>query len=156
MKTTRLAVLLAVAAACAPKLLPGTDVKETRETRAIYDVIQQWVKAMNERNAAGVLAVVAPDYYDDAGTPDPSDDLDRQKLEKSVAEDLAKVEGSRLAVTIRRIDVDSGAATATAELYYDSYYRVQTASGAIPRRDSDVYRLRLKKADGAWKIASGL
>ncbi len=155
MKKT-LALALAAAAACAPKLLPGTDVKETRDTRAIYDVIQQWVKAMNDRNAAGVLALVAPDYYDDAGTPDPADDMDRSKLEKSLAEDFARVEGQKLGVTIRRIDVDDAAGTATAELYYDSYYRVRTPAGEVPRRDSDVYRLRLKKIDGAWKITGGL
>ncbi len=155
MKKTGLALVLAVAA-CAPKLLPGTDVKETRDTRAIYDVIQQWVKAMNEKNVAGVLALVAPDYYDDAGTPDPSDDMDREKLERTLAEDFARIEGQKLGVTIRRIDVDGAAGTATAELYYDSYYRVRTPAGEIPRRDSDVYRLRLKKLADAWKITGGL
>ncbi len=156
MKKTLALLLAAAAAACAPKLLPGTDVAETRETRAIYDVIQQWVKAMNDRNAPGVLALVAPDYYDDAGTPDPADDMDRAKLERTLAEDFARVEGSKLGVTIRHIDVDDAAGTAVAELYYDSYYRVQTPSGTIPRRDSDVYRLRLKKVAGAWKISGGL
>ncbi len=154
MTTTRLALLLALGAACAPRLLPGTDVKETTDTRAIYDVIQQWVNAMNARDVPGVLALVAPDYFDDAGTTDPSDDLDRGRVEKALTEDLARVEGSKLSVTIRRIDADG--ANATAELYYDSYYRVQTPSGAMPRRDSDVYRLKLKKLGGAWKITSGL
>jgi ketosteroid isomerase-like protein len=154
MKTTRLALLLALSAACAPSLLPGTDVKETKDTRAIYDVIQKWVDAMNARDVPAVLGVVAPDYFDDAGTPDPADDLDRGKLEKALGEDLARVEGSKLAVTIRRIDPTGDAATA--ELYYDSYYRVQTPSGPVPRRDSDVYRLKLKREGGAWKITSGL
>jgi ketosteroid isomerase-like protein len=154
MKTLRLAILLVLAAACAARVLPGTDVRDTHDTRAIYEVIQQWVKAMNERNAPGVLALVAPDYFDDAGTPDPSDDLDRGRLEKAITEDLARVEGSKLAVTIRRIDVEG--ATSNAELFYDSYYRVQTPTGTIPRRDTDVYRLKLKKIDGAWKIAAGL
>ena len=156
MKTIRIAILLALAA-CGLRTLPGTDVPETRDTRAVYDVIQQWVTAMNERNAAGVLAVTAPDYFDDAGTPDPADDLDRARLDQVLPEVLAKIEGSKLGVTIRRIDVDKEGATATAELYYDSYYRVQTPSNQpVPRRDSDVYRLKLKKDQGAWKIAAGL
>ena len=151
-----LALVLAVAAGCAPKLLPGTDVKETKDTRAIYDVVQRWAKAMNAKDVAGVLALVAPDYYDDAGTADPRDDMDLSRLEKTLGEDFARVEGQKLGVTIRRIDVDDLAGTALAELYYDSYYRVQTPTGAIPRRDSDVYRLRLKRIDGAWKIVGGL
>jgi ketosteroid isomerase-like protein len=154
MKTHVLAILLALAAACAPRLLPGTQVEETPDTRAIYDVVGQWVKAMNDRDAAGVLALVSPDYFDDAGTPDPTDDLDRAALEKAVTGDLGRVEGSKLAVTIRRIDVAGDAATA--ELYYDSYYRVTTPAGAVPRRDSEVYQLELAKAGGAWKITGGL
>ena len=45
---------------------------------------------------------------------------------------------------------------AFAELFYETYYRVQTPAGAIPRRDSDVHRLQLRRIDGAWKITSGL
>jgi ketosteroid isomerase-like protein len=154
MKTIGLAILLAVAAGCGARVLPGTDIRDTRDTRAIYDIIGQWVKAMNARDAGAVLAVVSPDYFDDAGTPDPADDLDRERLEKALVDDFARVEGAKLAVTVRRIDVEGDGATA--ELFYDSYYRVQTPAGAIPRRDSDVYRLRLKKAGGEWKIVGGL
>jgi len=120
----------------------------------IYGVVQEWVKAMNERNAAGVLAQVAPDYFDDAGTPEPGDDLDRERLEKAIAADLARIEGSKLAVTLRRIEVQNE--TAFAEIFYDSYYRVQTTVGPVPRRDSDVHRMRFRKLDGKWKIAGGL
>ncbi len=148
------ALLALLVGACTPRLLPGTQIEETRQTRPIYDVVKAYAEAMQKKDAAAVLALVAPDYFDDAGTPDPSDDLDRGRLEKALTEDFARVEGSKLAVTIRRIDVTGD--TATAELYYDSYYRVQTPAGAVPRRDSDVYRLKLKKVDGAWKIAAGL
>lgn len=155
--TIRLALpllALALAAACSPRRLPGTDIRDTSETRAIYGVVQEWVKAMNERSAPGVLAVVAPDYFDDAGTPEPGDDLDRERLEKTLTADLARVEGAKLAVTIRRIEVQEE--SAFAELFYDSYYRVQTAVGPVPRRDSDVYRMRLKKVAGRWMIVGGL
>jgi ketosteroid isomerase-like protein len=145
---------LLAAAACSPRRLPGTDIRDTSETRAIYGVVQEWVKAMNERNAAGVLAQVASDYFDDAGTPEPGDDLDRERLEKAIAADLARIEGSKLAVTLRRIEVQNE--TAFAEIFYDSYYRVLTTVGPVPRRDSDVHRMRFRKLDGKWKIAGGL
>jgi hypothetical protein len=156
MKTTRLALLLALAAGCGLRTLPGTTVPETKDTRAIYEVVQQWVQAMNDRNASAVLALAAPDYFDDSGTPDPADDLDRERLEKTLPETLARVEGAKLGVTIRSIDVDKQKGTGTAELYYDSYYRVRTPHDPVPRRDSDVYRLKLKQVAGAWKITSGL
>jgi ketosteroid isomerase-like protein len=148
-------LLLAVAgAACSPKRLPGTDIRETDDTRAIYAVVQEYVRAMNARDGAAVLAQVSPDYFDDAGTPEPADDLDRERLEKALVEDLARVESTKLGVTLRKIEVQGDAGFA--EIFYDSYYRVQTPSGPVARRDSDVHRLRLKRLDGAWKIQGGL
>lgn len=154
--TNRLLLVLVAlaAAACAPKRIPGTDIEDTRENRAVYSVIDDYVKAMNQRDAGAVLTHVADDYFDDAGTPEPADDLDRGRLEKALAEDLARVEAAKLAVSLRKIEVVGD--TAFAEIFYDSYYRVQTPGGAVPRRDSDVHRIRLKKVAGLWKIAAGL
>jgi ketosteroid isomerase-like protein len=158
--TKRLALPLAaplallLAAACTPARIPGTDIADTRENRAVYAVVDEYVKAMNKRDADAVLALVAPDYFDDAGTPDPGDDLDRGRLEKVLKQDLGRVETEKLSVSLRRIEVQEAAAFA--EIFYDNYYRVQTPAGPIPRRDSDVHRIRLKKIDGKWKIAAGL
>lgn len=151
----RLAIPLALlVAACTPKRIPGTEVRDTEENRAVYAVVEAYVRAMNQRDAAGVLAQVSPDYFDDAGTAEPGDDLDRERLGKALAADLARLETVKLAVSFRKIEVQGDAAFA--EIFYDSYYRVQTPAGPIPRRDSDVNRIRLKKIAGEWKITSGL
>lgn len=154
--TNRLALPLSLvlAIACTPARIPGTDIADTRENRAVFDVIDEYVRAMNKRDPAAVLALVSADYFDDAGTPDPGDDLDRERLEKALETDLKRVETEKLAVSLRKIEVQDGAAFA--EIFYDNYYRVQTPAGAIPRRDSDVHRIRLKKVDGKWKITAGL
>ncbi len=142
------------ASACSAKRIPGTEIRDTKDNRAVYDVVDEYVRAMNKRDPNAVLALVSPDYFDDAGTPDPADDLDREHLEKALVQDLARVENERLAVTMRKIDVTDG--TAYAEIFFDNYYRVQTPAGAVPRRDTDVHRIRLKKIDGQWKIYAGL
>jgi ketosteroid isomerase-like protein len=149
-----LLLLTLAGAACSPKRLPGTDIRETQDTPAIYGVVQEYVRAMNARDATAVLAQVAPDYFDDAGTPEPADDLDRQRLEKAIAEDLARIETTKLSVTLRKIETQDDAAFA--EVFYDSYYRVQTPAGPVARRDSDVHRIRLKRVEGAWRISGGL
>jgi hypothetical protein len=154
--TNRLAIplLALLAAGCSSKRIPGTEIRDSAENRAIYSVVEDYVEALNKRDPAGVLTQVAPDYFDDAGTPEPTDDLDRERLEKALAEDLARVEGAKLAVSLRKIEVQGE--TAFAEVFYDSYYRVQTPAGPVPRRDSDVHRIRLKKVGPNWKIAAGL
>ena len=149
-----LSAAIFVLAACAPPRIPGTEIIDNRENRAVYEVVRTYQQALERRDAPAILALVAQDYFDNAGTPEPGDDMDRARLEKSLPADLAKLEGVRLEVTIRKIDVQGD--TATAEVFYESYYRVETPSGAVPRRDSDLHQVHLKKVEGAWKITSGL
>lgn len=149
-----LPLALLVAAACSPRLIPGTTIRDTKDNRAVYEVVDAYVRAMNKRDPAAVLALVAPDYFDDAGTPEPEDDIDHERLVKVLPEDMKRLETERLAVTVRDIEVQDGAAFA--EIFFDNYYRVETPAGAIPRRDTDVQRIRMKKIGGQWKIVAGL
>lgn len=149
-----LLALLALAAGCKPSLLPGTEIPETRDTRAVYDVLQAYRTALEKRDPKAVLALVAPTYYDTAGTPEPGDDLDRAGLEASLEKDLPRTEGQKLDFTIRKIEVAGD--DAFADIFYDSFYRVKAGSALVPRRDSDMNRVRLRRIDGAWKFVSGL
>jgi hypothetical protein len=153
----RLALLpLAVlaATACAPHRIPGTDIEDTKDTRAIFDVIQTYGRGMQTRDARTVLSVVSKQYYDDAGTPDPVDDMDYERLEKTLSADLAKLEAVRLELTIRKIGIDRD--QAFADVLYDAWYRIQTPGVVVPKRESDVHRMRFKKEAGGWKIVAGL
>jgi len=141
-------------AACAPRLLPGTSIQDTSETRPVYEVIRAYGDAMQRKDAAAVLALVAPDYFDSAGTPGPEDDMDRAALERSMATDLAKVDSFKLDLGVKKIEVRG--AEAFAEIFYDGYFRVVTAGGAVPKRESDLHRMQFRKVGKDWKIASGL
>lgn len=150
-----LAALAAVTlAACTPSLIPGTDVRNTRENREVYGVIRAYAAALQTKDAAKVLALVAPDYFDGAGTPAPDDDLDRAGLERALATDLAKVDSLKLELGVKKIEVSGE--LAQADLYYDNYFRVVTAGGAVPKRQSDLHRMMFKKVGEDWKITSGL
>ncbi len=152
--TKRLLVLALAAAGCAPSLIPGTQVNDTTDNRAVYQVVQTYREAMDRRDAAAVLALVAPDYFDTAGTPAPEDDVNRAILEQRVPQDLAKVDAVKLEISVRKIEVKGD--RAEAEVFYDGWYRVKTPSGAVPRRDSDVHRMKLRKVEGRWLFTGGL
>lgn len=144
----------AAAAGCAGPRLPGTDIEETSDTRAIYDVVASYRQAMEKQDAQAVLALVAPDYLDTAGTPEPGDDLDRAKLAEALPQDLAKMKSLRIDFAIRKIEVADD--RARAEVFYEAFYQVETPNGVVPRRDSDVNQLQLRRADGRWLVTSGL
>jgi hypothetical protein len=146
--------LALAAAACSPRKIPGTEIDSTADTRAIFGVIQTYRQAMEKKDTPAVLSLVAPEYFDTAGTPDPGDDMDRARLEAALAEDLARAETVRLDLTVRRIDVKGD--DAEAEVFYEAWYRVKTPTGVVPRRDSDVHRMKLKRIGKDWKLTSGL
>jgi len=148
------ALSAATLAACSPSLIPGTDVKNTRENREVYGVIKAYAEALQKKDAAGVLKLVAPDYYDGAGTPGPDDDLDRAGLERVLATDLGRIDSLKLELGVKKIEVQG--AEARADLYYDNYFRVVTPTGAVPKRESDLHRMVFKRIGADWLITSGL
>jgi hypothetical protein len=153
-RTALLALAAALATGCAPKVFPGTEIPITNDTRAIYDTLEHYRQALEKRDVDGILALVAPSYYDTAGTPDPSDDLDRPRLEAALRDQLPKAESLKVDFTVRRIDVAGD--DAQAEIFFDSFYRVKTPTTQVPRRDSDVQRLKLRRIDNRWLFTSGL
>jgi hypothetical protein len=154
MNVRALAPAVLLLAACAVHRIDGTDIVDNAENRAVYAVVQSYAEALQRRDAAGMLALVSPDYFDNGGTADPADDMDFARLEQTLPADLGKLESLRVDVQIRRITVEGDAAVA--ELWSDGWYRIQTPQGIVPRRDQDLNRMKLVRRDGAWKIASGL
>ncbi len=146
-------LLLAAAAACAKKI-PGTDIDDNKDNRAIVEVLEAYRKAFEARDAPALMSLVSANYFDDAGTADASDDLDRDQLAKALPETLARTPAVTLELAVTRIDVDGD--KASVYLFHDSRYRVATPRGEIPKRDSDQTRMTFRREGGSWKIASGL
>jgi ketosteroid isomerase-like protein len=155
--STRPAALLALAfsllAACGIRRIPGTEIEDTAQNRAVAEAVEAYRAALEKRDAAGLLALAAPAYLDDAGTPEPGDDLDRQALEANLPKDLAGLDGLKVEITLRRIDVQGD--DAIAEVFFEQFYRVTTPDGPVARRDSDMHRFRLKHTAGKWLFVAG-
>ncbi|MBI5071010.1 MAG: nuclear transport factor 2 family protein [Deltaproteobacteria bacterium] len=156
MTAPRLAALALalLAAGCSPRRIPGTEIPATDDTTAIAAVVERYQAAAEARDAAGVLALVSPLYFDDAGTPDPADDLDFERLSRVLPADLARVSGVRMSLKLSDIKVNGDKAQVFVS--YDARYRVTTRSGEVARAQQDVSRLALSREKGTWKIVSGL
>jgi ketosteroid isomerase-like protein len=156
MRASRLpaVALLAALVACSPRRIPGTGIPDNEDTRAITRVIEKYRQAVEARDAAAVLAQVSPRYFDDAGTPDPSDDLDYARLAKSLPADLARVDSVRMELRVTDITVEKD--KAQAYLRFDTWYRIATRSGEVAKAQNDVNRVNLVREKDGWKIVSGL
>jgi ketosteroid isomerase-like protein len=149
-----LVAVLAAVAGCSPRRIPGTEIPDNEDTRAITGVIEKYRRAVEARDAAAVLAQVSPKYFDDAGTPDPADDLDYARLAKALPADLARVDSVRMDLRVTDIKVDGDRAQAF--LRFDTWYRIATKSGEVAKAQNDVNRVSLVREKDGWKIASGL
>lgn len=147
-------LLLVLALACSPRLLPGTEIRDTAETRAIAGALEAYRQGIENRDPQAVMALVAPDYFDNSGTPEPTDDVDRDGLAKRLEDELKKVTSVRMQLTLRDIQVKGD--RATVEVMFDQYYRVTTPNGSVPRHDADVHQMALKRFGKDWKFTSGL
>jgi hypothetical protein len=153
MTPRRLLPLLVLTLACAPRFLPGTEIRDTPDARAIANQLEAYRQAFEKGDPQQVMALVAPDYFDTSGTTDPGDDVDRAGLEKRLR-DLTEVAGLRLQLTVR--DIEATDDKGKADVFFDQYYRVNTPNGPVARHDADVHRMTLQKIDGVWKFTSGL
>jgi hypothetical protein len=148
------AALLTGLAGCSPRRIQGTEIPDTADTRAIVGLLDRYRQAVERRDPVAVLALVSTRYFDDAGTPEPADDLDRATLEKVLPQDLARLTSVRFEVRVNDVRVDGDRAEAF--LRFDARYRITTRGGEVPKAQADVSRVVLVRERGAWRIASGL
>ena len=154
LETAFVAVAGLVLLACAPRRIPGTDIRDTPETRAVVQAIDAYRQAAERRDPSAVLALVSPRYFDTAGTPDPADDVDYELLKKRLTADYKQITALRLQLGVRRIDVEGD--TAAAYVFYDEHYRIQTKAGEVSKQANDSHRMQLVREGGHWLFVSGL
>ncbi len=151
-----LAALLAALAlaGCSAKRIPGTEIRDTVDTREIVAVIDAYRKAVEAKDSRAVLALVSPLYFDDAGTSDPADDLDYSQLAKALPADLEKLAAVRLEIGVKQVTVEGD--KATAEVFYDGHFRIVTPRGEVAKSESDVQRMSFHHEKSGWRFLAGL
>ncbi|AKQ67607.1 hypothetical protein A176_004519 [Myxococcus hansupus] len=146
--------VLSLLAACAPKRIPGTDIVDNSDTRAILGVMEQYRAALEARDAQGIQALISPSFQDDGGTPsDPSDDLDAKNLGAYLERVLPRIQGPRIELSVRRIQVGDNVAAAI--YYWNASWRMPSLHSRA-MKESELEQMVLRKEDGTWKIVSGI
>ncbi|CAM4478480.1 nuclear transport factor 2 family protein [Corallococcus exiguus] len=142
-------------AACAPKRIPGTELEDTGETRAILSVMEKYRAALEARDAKAIQALVSPKFRDDGGTPDdPSDDLTAANLESHLRSLFQKLQNPKVDFNIRRVEFREDD-VALAIYYWNASWRMPGLN-ARPQQDSELEQMVFQKVGGDWKILSGI
>lgn len=157
--TLSLAVLvlgLLALSGCSPKKIPGTDLDDTSDTRAVIDVLQKYRLAVEAKNPQAVQQLADTTFRDDGGSSSPDDDLDYASLPTRLAQRMAKVSELKLDVTVRRIEFDGDEKVARVTYSYQLSFKMPEYSSRT-QSENDIKQMLLKRVgESEWKITSGI
>jgi hypothetical protein len=153
---SRFVFLLLGVTACTHSTIPNTDVEDTPNSREVVDFVETYRQAVVSRNVSKLLGLVADDYYDDMGTPQGDDDVDREvlkeRLEQTFGPELLAVH-----YDIRYRDVVFLPTKVLVDYTYIGRFRVSTPDGSRwERRLADNRMVLAKRKDGTYTIMSGM
>jgi hypothetical protein len=152
----RIAFLLALATllACSHAVIPGTNVPDDPQNRAVLEVVARYKQAMEARDARALLSLAAPGYFDQGDPSRPSEPRDLEGLRKSVPKDFSDVRALKLDIDIRNVKVEGD--RAQVDFFGVLRYAVAVPNGEKWFTEADDARIKLARVDGAWKIVAGL
>ena len=142
-------------AGCLPKLIPGTEIKDTPDSREILDVIGNYKASLEARNVDGILKTVAKTFFETSGTPEGNDDYDYAGLEAKLRGWEKKTKAVRAAIEVKDIFVDTD--DAHVRYFFDVSFQIPGPDNTQQwKRETDTKEMVLKRLDGAWKIIGGI
>jgi hypothetical protein len=148
-------MLLCLASGCATVMvIPGTKVADTRLNREILDICEKYRKAMEERDAATLLALAHPNYYEDSGTPKGDDDYGYAGLRDVLARRLSQLRTLRYNIEYRKVEVEGH--HAKVDIRYDASFQLATEMGDRWERKQNDKRIELENDGRRWLIVAGM
>lgn len=154
MRILLLALTAIVFTACKPSLLPNTEIEDTDENRAIYDVLTIYRNSMEARNADKVISIISRDFFETNGNEDPSDDYGYKELVTHIRDDLGRTLVLRLDIHLKEISVEEEQAVVTYR--YKQRAHVTFPAGDQWVSENEINQMKLKKEKNGWKITAGL
>ncbi len=155
----RFLILTSVAlalSACAVRKIPGTEIDDTSETRAILDVVSKYRHAVESRDAQALIELADESFREDGGSANPDDDLDFKTLFTALPGRFQKVDDVKLDVAVRKIEFDGDGRSARVTYSYTMSFRTPQYSSKT-QSETDIKQMALKRVgEKDWKIVSGI
>ena len=144
---------LLLTVACASKRIPGTELEDTDDTRAILAVMERYRSALEAKDAKAIQALVSEAFREDAGTETPEDDLTYANLDEHMDNLFQALDNPKVELSVRRVTVQDEVATAI--YYWNATWKLPSLTSR-GQNASELEQMVLQKVDGQWKIASGI
>jgi len=155
MRLQALCLATAIVSACAPLLtIPGTKVADTKLNRELLELCEKYRHALEDRDAATLLSLAHPQYFEDSGTPKGDDDYGYDGLKDVLAKRLSSVKTMRYNIEYRKIEIEG--TRAHVDIRYDASFQIATEMGDRWERKQNDKRIELEYDGKRWLIISGM
>jgi hypothetical protein len=134
--------------------IPGTRVPDTRINREILDLCERYRHALEDKDAATLLTLAHPNYYEDSGTPLGADDYGYDGLKEVLARRLAALKMVRYNIEYRKVEVEGH--HARVDIRYDASFQIATEMGDRWERKQNDKRIELENDGRRWLIIAGM
>jgi len=159
-----LGFLLAVVGAgllfgCEPKVIPGTQIQDTPETRALATlVVEKYRRAMEARDADTIAGMCSPRFHETGGTPAADDDYNLDGLKKRLAEKFKRIKAMTLDIILIDIAIDEEKQPSLRRGEPGAPGGAETPPGHDVKWEtqSEDAQMLFTLENGEWKVTSGL
>ena len=110
--------VVALGGACAPALIPGTSVEDSEENRQVLEFLNKYRRAVIDKNLDGVVSLCAPDYFEDNGTVEQTDDYGLAQLRDKLGHTLGQTKEIQLEIIVQTIERDEAEPKAPLRVVY--------------------------------------
>jgi len=141
---------------CTEQLIPNTDLDDTPENRHLVEFCEVYRHAVEHRDIDKLLTLAHPDYYEDGGNVDATDDLDYAGLKTYLESQFVQARSIRYEIHYRRVSKNSHVGWWDVDYTYSASYQVPDGKNEIWHRQVEDNELVLVPAGDTFKIMSGM
>ena len=140
---------------CKHEYIPNTDVDDTEDNRKIVEFCEKYRRALETKDIARLLTLAHPEYYEDGGNIDASDDIDLAGLKDYLTTKFDDAESIRYEIRYRRVTVEEE--RVYVDYTFSASYRIPTEAGNdVWQRKVSDNRLELIPHEDAFLIIAGM
>ena len=146
---------LVLLGACTQHLIPNTDLDDTSRNRDLVEFCEVYRSAVERNDVERLMTLAHPDYYEDGGNVDATDDLDYAGLRGYLESKFVKARAIRYEIHYRRVSQDDAKRWNVAYTYSASY-KLPDGSEEVWHRKVAENQLTLVPTDEGFQILSGM
>jgi hypothetical protein len=141
-------------ASCTPNTIPGTPIYDTKDNRAVLDVLSQYQSASQALDSDGLLQLASTKYFDKSFMDRGRSPIDYAHLQKMLTDKFGRLKALKMEITPKDLHIKGD--TAQVDYFMVMHFSVVEPQGEKWFSESDDERMSLAREDGGWKVVSGM